>query len=71
VLWREHLAWLEEERFAGRIDLLGVTHFSPPALGELAEALETKRFQTVQVPLNPRQREAERELIPLASLASP
>jgi diketogulonate reductase-like aldo/keto reductase len=67
VLWREHLAWLEEERFAGRIDLLGVTHFSPPALGELAEALETKRFQTVQVPLNPRQREAERELIPLAA----
>jgi diketogulonate reductase-like aldo/keto reductase len=66
VLWREHLAWLEEERSAGRIDLLGVTHFSPSALGELAEALETRRFQTVQVPLNPRQREAERELIPLA-----
>jgi diketogulonate reductase-like aldo/keto reductase len=37
VLWREHLAWLEEERSAGRIDLLGVTHYSPAALGELAE----------------------------------
>jgi diketogulonate reductase-like aldo/keto reductase len=67
VLWREQLAWLEEERSAGRIDLLGVTHFSPAAFGELAEALETKRFQTVQLPLNPRQREAERELLPLAA----
>jgi diketogulonate reductase-like aldo/keto reductase len=67
VLWREHLAWLEEERSAGRIDLLGVTHFSPATFGELAEALETKLFQTVQLPLNPRQREAERELFPLAA----
>jgi len=67
VLWREHLAWLEEERSAGRIDLLGVTHFSSGSFGELAEALETKRFQTVQLPLNPRQREAERELLPLAA----
>jgi len=65
VLWREHLAWLEES--AGRIDLLGVTHFSSGSFGELAEALETKRFQTVQLPLNPRQREAERELLPLAA----
>ena len=67
VLWREHLAWLQEERSAGRIDLLGVTHFSPSAFAELAEALGTRRFQTVQVPLNPREREAERELIPLAA----
>jgi diketogulonate reductase-like aldo/keto reductase len=67
VLWREHLAWLEEERSAGRIDLLGVTHFSPAAFGELAEALETKRFETLQLPLNPREREAERELLPLAA----
>ena len=67
VLWREHLAWLEEERSAGRIDLLGVTHFSSGSFGELAEAVETRRFQVVQLPLNPRQREAERELLPLAA----
>jgi diketogulonate reductase-like aldo/keto reductase len=67
VLWREHLAWLEEERSAGRIDLLGVTHFSSGAFGELAEALETRRFEVVQLPLNPHQREAERELLPLAA----
>jgi diketogulonate reductase-like aldo/keto reductase len=67
VLWRQHLDWLEEEWSSGRIDLLGVTHFSPAAFGELAEALETKRFQTVQLPLNPREREAERELLQLAA----
>jgi aryl-alcohol dehydrogenase-like predicted oxidoreductase len=29
-------------------------------------ALETRRFETVQLPLNPRERECERELLPLA-----
>ena len=26
IAWREHLPWLEEERDAGRIDRIGVTH---------------------------------------------
>jgi diketogulonate reductase-like aldo/keto reductase len=67
VAWREHLPWLEAERDAGRIGRLGVTHYAPDALPELAEALRSGRFQTVQVPLNPREREAERELLPLAA----
>jgi diketogulonate reductase-like aldo/keto reductase len=66
ALWREHLEWLELEREAGRIDRIGVTHYSASAFAELAEALETRRFDTVQLPLNPRQREAQRELLPLA-----
>jgi diketogulonate reductase-like aldo/keto reductase len=67
VLWREHLEWLEAERQAGRIGRLGVTHYGAAAFAELAEALATQRFDTVQLPLNPRQREAERELLPLAA----
>ena len=67
ALWREQLPWLEQEREAGRIDRLGVTHYSSAAFDELAEALETSRFDTVQLPLNPRQREAERQLLPLAA----
>src|SRR6266516_4299656 len=66
-LWREHLPWLEQERDAGRIDRLGVTHYGEAAFDELAEALETQRFDTVQLPLNPRQRQAERRLLPRAA----
>jgi diketogulonate reductase-like aldo/keto reductase len=66
VSWREHLSWLEPERAAGRIGRLGVTHYSPSAFDELEEALATRRFQTLQVPLNPFERECEARLLPLA-----
>jgi diketogulonate reductase-like aldo/keto reductase len=66
VLWREHLPWLEAERDAGRIGRLGVTHYAASAFGELAEALRTRRFEVVQLPFNPHERECERELLPLA-----
>jgi diketogulonate reductase-like aldo/keto reductase len=66
VLWREHLEWLETERDAGRVGRVGVTHYAPSAFAELAEALRTERFQVLQVPYNPWERECERELLPLA-----
>ena len=66
VAWREHVDWLEREREAGRIDRLGVTHWQSGAFGELAIALRTGRFQSLQVPLSPFERECERELLPLA-----
>jgi diketogulonate reductase-like aldo/keto reductase len=67
VAWEQHFPSLEAERGAGRIDRLGVTHYAPSAFGELGRALRTGRFQTVQLPLNPHERTAERELLPLAS----
>jgi diketogulonate reductase-like aldo/keto reductase len=67
VAWREQLEWLERERDDGRIGKLGVTHYSPSAFGDLATALRTGRFDTLQVPLNPLERECERELLPLAA----
>jgi diketogulonate reductase-like aldo/keto reductase len=65
--WRGQLEWLEDERAQGRIDKVGVTHYAASAFGELADALRTKRFDTVQLPLNPRERDCERELLPLAA----
>jgi len=67
VAWEQHLPWLEGERDAQRIGKLGVTHYSSSAFGELARALRTGRFQTLQIPLNPQERTAERELLPLAA----
>jgi aryl-alcohol dehydrogenase-like predicted oxidoreductase len=67
VAWQEHLPWLEAERDAGRIDLLGVTHYASSAFDELARALRTGRFDAVQLPYSVVQREVERELLPLAA----
>ena len=63
LAWREQLAWLEREERAGR---LGVTHYQSSAFDELAVALRTKKFEVLQVPYNPWERECERELLPLA-----
>jgi diketogulonate reductase-like aldo/keto reductase len=67
VAWQEHLPWLESERDAGRIGRIGVTHYAAGALDDLARALRTRRFDAVQLPYNPRARECERELLPLAA----
>ena len=66
VAWQEHLPWLEVERDARRIDRIGVTHWSAGSFAELERALRSGRFDTVQVPLSPGEREAERRVLPLA-----
>jgi diketogulonate reductase-like aldo/keto reductase len=66
VSWREHLPWLEEERDAGRVARIGVTHYSASAFAELADAMRARRFDTVQLPYNPHERESEGVLLPLA-----
>ena len=43
-----------------------MTHYSAGAFDELAAALETKRFDVVQLPYNPHERESERVLLPLS-----
>jgi diketogulonate reductase-like aldo/keto reductase len=67
--WQEQLPWLLEEQERGRIGRLGVTHYASAAFDELARALRTGRFETLQVPFNPAERECEREreLLPLAA----
>jgi diketogulonate reductase-like aldo/keto reductase len=67
VAWREQLEWLEREREDRRVDKVGVTHYAASAFDELAAALRTRRFDVVQLPYNPHEREVERELLPLAA----
>jgi diketogulonate reductase-like aldo/keto reductase len=67
VAWREHLEWLEREREEGRVDKLGVTHYQAGAFEEVATALRTRRFDVVQLPYNPHERDVEEELLPLAA----
>jgi diketogulonate reductase-like aldo/keto reductase len=66
VSWEAHLTWLEEERDAGRIERIGVTHWQASSFPELARALRTGRFSVLQVPYNPLEQESARELLPLA-----
>lgn len=67
VAWEDHLAVLEEAKADGRIGLLGATHYSPRAFGELATVMRTGRLDAIQVPYNPRERDVEREILPLAA----
>jgi aryl-alcohol dehydrogenase-like predicted oxidoreductase len=67
VRWPDHLLALERLRDEGRIVAIGATHWSPSAFPELAEVMRTGRIDAVQIPYNPREREVEREILPLAT----
>jgi aryl-alcohol dehydrogenase-like predicted oxidoreductase len=66
VAWRERLPMLEEWRDRGQVRVIGATHYSHSALGELMKVMETGRIQMVQIPYNALDREVEREVLPLA-----
>src|SRR5436190_2385904 len=60
------LVLLEELRDAGRVRLIGATHYSSTAFADLAALMRSGRIQTIQVPYNPRERRVEQEILPLA-----
>jgi len=65
--WTTHLPYLEELRDAGRIRAIGITHYSASAFDRMAEIMETARVTAIQVPYNPRERDVERHILPLAA----
>jgi aryl-alcohol dehydrogenase-like predicted oxidoreductase len=65
--WREDLALLEKLQESGRVTAIGATHYSPSAFNELSEVMKTGRITAIQIPYNPREREVERLILPLAA----
>jgi diketogulonate reductase-like aldo/keto reductase len=61
---------LEAARDRGLVGLIGATHYSAAAFGELAGLMTSGRIDAVQVPCNPGQRQAERTILPLAPASS-
>jgi diketogulonate reductase-like aldo/keto reductase len=67
VNWRGHLDALERLKNEGKIRAIGATHYQASAFDELETVMKTGRITFVQVPYNPRQREVERRILPLAA----
>jgi aryl-alcohol dehydrogenase-like predicted oxidoreductase len=66
VAWRAHLDWIEAERDAGRVGVIGATHWDTGAFDELATVMRSGRIAAIQVPWNPTERDAGRTILPLA-----
>jgi len=46
---------------------VGATHYDPGAFDDLCDVMRSGRLDMIQVPYNPRRREAERRVFPLAA----
>ncbi len=66
VGWQRRLDELEGLRDEGVVRVLGATHYASGAFDELARVMRTGRIGAIQVPYNPWESAAEREILPLA-----
>ena len=64
--WEEVAPLLQEYKTAGRIRYLGITDYRESMFPEMMRAMRTGVFDAIQIPYNLAQREAEREILPLA-----
>jgi diketogulonate reductase-like aldo/keto reductase len=65
--WESHLPLLEAAKEQESIGLIGATHYSAAALPELEDLMRSGRLDAVQVPYNPRERDVEARILPLAA----
>lgn len=67
VNWSAQLRLLEQLKGEGKVDAIGATHYDPSGFDDLCDLMNTGRLDMVQLPYNPRRREAERRVLPLAA----
>jgi aryl-alcohol dehydrogenase-like predicted oxidoreductase len=67
VNWRAQLRLLERLHAEGRVAAIGATHYQASAFDELRAVMKTGRITAIQIPYNPRERDVERDILPLAS----
>jgi diketogulonate reductase-like aldo/keto reductase len=63
---RTHLATLRSWKAEGRVRYLGITHYNSSAYSELAKLLRTEKVDFVQINYSLGERDAEKEILPLA-----
>lgn len=66
VDWRVHLKTLQTAKAAGRYRYIGITHYTVPALDELAAILAGEKLDFVQMGYSLATRAAEQRLLPVA-----
>lgn len=64
--WETHLPTLEALKAAGRIGLIGITHYMTDAYPEMIRIMKGGRISTIQIPYNVLERTCEQEILPLA-----
>ena len=67
VNWPAQLRLLEQLKGEEKVDAIGATHYDPTGFDDLCDLMSTGRLDMVQVLYNPRRREAERRVFPLAA----
>lgn len=64
--WRTHLATLRQWKEQGKVRYIGVTHYTESAYDDLAHVLRAEDVDFVQLNYSVVEREAERQMLPLA-----
>lgn len=67
VAWQTQLRMLEQLKGEGKVMAVGATHYLPSAFDELCDIISTGRIDMIQLPYNPRLRDAERRVLSLAA----
>ena len=66
VAWRKRLGQLQRLKDAGSVRVIGLTHYSANAFGDLLQAMKDPRVRAIQIPYNPLERGVESQILPVA-----